>query len=184
MLKASQQHRAGRMFAAMMQSENETARMELVVEISKDGKTTSLHDTFQIRKWKGRMLFVSIPDTADWEADPVVKPVTPLSVNIGTGEIRTSSDDPRVTKLVEYAGHAVLRFALTGETPNPENGTVKIVEQSICGACGKKLKDPESIRDGVGPDCYEKLTGTRRRKQSKKLSPRAAKKMGQGTLDG
>ena len=30
---------------------------------------------------------------------------------------------------------------------------------SKCQKCGKKLTDPESIRRGYGPECWESITG-------------------------
>lgn len=30
-----------------------------------------------------------------------------------------------------------------------------------CQKCGKKLTDPESMRRGYGPECWEQLTGIR-----------------------
>lgn len=31
-----------------------------------------------------------------------------------------------------------------------------------CQKCGKRLTDPESMKRGYGPECWEKLTGDRR----------------------
>lgn len=165
-------HRAGRMLDGLLRSENEKGKVLLTVELKKDGVVTALHDTFALRKWegrRGRFLSVELPDTADWYAEPRVKPIAPLSMNLDTGEIVASRDE-RVTPLLAYAAQAALRYAFSGELPTPANGTVSIMEQDFCGACGMRLKDPESLRVGIGPDCEKKLTGVRRTKRTRKMT--------------
>lgn len=182
-MKPNTSTRVGRMMEGLLASDNENGKVLVTVEITRDGNVTAFQDTFQLRRWRGRrgddILFVSLPDTADWTAEPPVKPVTPLSVNLRTWETRQERHDPRVDDLVRYAAHAALRFAFDGKAPQPKNGTVKIVEQAVCGRCGLPLKDAESIRRGIGPDCEEKMTGVKRKRTTRKMTSRAAQRMGQ-----
>jgi hypothetical protein len=173
--------RVGRMMEGLLKSENKQARVVVTVQVEAGDGAKKLHDTFAIRKHRDT-LYVSIPDTAQWDAEPRVLPVSPVSMNLRTGEVRFDETDARSTDLNRYAANAALRFALTGRAPTPANGKVHVVEEAFCGACGNKLKDPESIRLGIGPDCEEKITGHKRKKQSRRITPRAAKKMGQTSL--
>ena len=156
--------RPARMFAALVASENKRARMELTVTVAPLDGGTPLHRTYAIRKWTpsnggtGR-LFVSLPETADWDAG--IRPATPLSVNLETGQIVAGTNDPRNTALLIYGARAALTYAKTGEAPTPKNGTVAVVESTLCGACGRKLTDPVSIERGIGPECFGKATGSK-----------------------
>lgn len=53
-----------------------------------------------------------------------------------------------------WAAKAVLAFALQGDA-HPQ---ADFAEASCCGACNRKLTDPESIARGIGPECYGRLT--------------------------
>ena len=124
-----------------------------------------LHETFELRTWAGRdvvgagWLFVGIPSTADWDARPQVKPITPVSVNLESGEIVPNHKDERVTPLLRWLARRVLEYAMTGELRQPGNGRLGILEASRCGACGRPLTDDVSIELGIGPDCEERLYG-------------------------
>lgn len=157
--------RPGRMLAALIASENSKGKVEVTIRLTPNDPTKpALHRAFVIRKWfpkdspeKAR-LFVSLPDTADWNAYPVVKPVTPITVDLQTGEIRTDEKDPRITPQIKYAAGVALAYARTGEVGSPANGTVEAKESLLCGHCGLKLKDPVSIDRGIGPVCFGKDT--------------------------
>lgn len=167
----------------LLKSENERARVVVTVQVQAGDGGKKLHDTFAIRK-RGPVLYVSIPDTAQWDAEPRVLPVTPLSMNLRTGEVRFDEKDERSTELNRYAANAALRFAFTGKAPEPKNGSVRVVEEAYCGACGNKLKDPDSIRIGMGADCEERVTGHKRKTTSRRITKSTAKRTGQTSLDG
>lgn len=163
-LRPNQEARVGRMLDALLASDNEKGKVLLTVAVKDAGGGSRLHETFQLRKWSARFggarrLFVSIPRTADWEAEPRVKPVTPLTLDLETGELREDRRDPRVTPLVLFAARAAWRYALTGEAPRPGNGSVEVREEGVCGACGLPLTDDTSLRLGIGPDCEKRLYG-------------------------
>lgn len=147
--------RAGRQLDALLKSTNSKGKLLLTVSLR--GAAKELHETFQIRKWTNdsgkAFLFVSVPSTADWHAG--VKPVTPLSVNLETGEVK----EKPATALLTYAAKVALNFAQHGTVPSPGNGEVSVHEDSICGACGIKLTDDVSIQLGYGPDCEKQLFG-------------------------
>lgn len=160
----TENHRPGRMLAALIASENRKGRMELTVTVTPASGGQALHRAFSIKRWAPAnggyaRLFIAIPDSADWGAG--IKPATPLQVNLENGEIRVETNDPRVTPLLVYAARAALRYAQTGAAPTPANGTVTVQESLLCGHCGIKLKDPVSIERGIGPVCFGKVTGSR-----------------------
>lgn len=153
------------MLDALLRSENPNGKLVLTVAVEDAAGASRLHQTFHVKRWKSRaarMLGVQVPDTADWDADPRVFPLTPWSLNLDTGVVDTADRDGRATPLLRWAARAAFQYALTGATPTPANGTVKIVERSVCGACGRPLDDDTSIELGYGPDCENRLFGTRR----------------------
>ena len=105
-----------------------------------------------------------------------MKPITPISINLASGELTEDTKDKRVTPLLRWMARAVLDYARTGKLPNPSNGTVTIAESSICGSCGRPLTDDTSIELGIGPECERQLYG--------KTTPRskAARSAGCGLL--
>lgn len=158
-MKPNTDTRAGRMLDGLISSANKSGKVLLTTTVTDAAGGKRLHETFALRKWTGKnatLLFVAIPTTADWEND--VKPVTPVTINLDTGEIRDDHKDSRVTPLLRYAAHAALRYALTGEAPQPGNGKVEVLESVVCGMCGAPLTDPVSIERGIGPDCIGKPT--------------------------
>jgi hypothetical protein len=163
MINPNEAKRPGRMLAALIASENKKGRMELTVTVTDGDGGKALHRAFTIKKWMPKTgparLFIALPDTADWGAG--VKPVTPLSVNLETGEVKADLNDGRVTPLLRYAAQCALHYARTGENPTAKNGTVAVVESMLCGHCGAKLKDPISIGRGIGPHCFGKATGSK-----------------------
>jgi hypothetical protein len=122
-----------------------------------------LHETFRLKTWNGRdlvgkgYLFVSVPGTADWSAG--VKPVTPLTLDLESGELIPNRRDPRVTPLLARLARIAFDYAATGRTASPGNAKVEVMESLNCGACGRKLTDDVSIELGIGPDCEERLYG-------------------------
>jgi Family of unknown function (DUF6011) len=161
-MEVNRDTRVGRMLDALLRSPPGDGRIDLTIAVEGRRK---LHESFRLRTWNGGdrfgrgYLFVSIPSSADWDARPRVKPITPVSVNLDTGELREDLKDERVTPLLLWMARAVLRYAQTGEVPKPMNGTVSIVEASVCGACGRPLTDDTSIALGIGPDCEKQLYG-------------------------
>lgn len=47
-------------------------------------------------------------------------------------------------------------------------------ELGVCGICGKKLTDDASRAMGIGPDCFEKITGRRRTREEERAAINAA----------
>lgn len=157
--------RPGRMLDALLRSENESGKLVLTVAVADAAGGSRMHETFQLRKWESRdgskhRLYVSIPSTADWDAG--ARPLSPLVLDLDTGELKAETRDPRMTPMLAYAARAAWRYATTGEVPTPQNGSITIQEESICGACGLPLRDDTSIELGYGPDCEKRLFGTRR----------------------
>jgi hypothetical protein len=154
--------RVGRMLAGLLAAEPGKGRITLSVRV--EGRRR-MHETFELRTWAGRdlsgrgWLFVGIPRTADWDASPPVKPVTPVSVNLESGEVVENFKDERSTRLLRWLARRVLDYAMTGELRQPGNGRLEIREASRCGACGRPLTDDVSIELGLGRDCERKLYG-------------------------
>jgi hypothetical protein len=163
-LQPNTEQRAGRMFDALLRTENSKGKVVLTINVSDADGNRRMHETFAVTKWANRsdtrhLLFVGIPSTADWDAG--VRPANPLTFNIDTGELEADKRDPRVTPLLAWAARAVWRYVAEGVEPSPANGSATIREESICGACGMPLTDDVSIRLGYGPDCEQRLFGTR-----------------------
>lgn len=163
-LQPNTETRQGRMLDALLRSENPKGKIVLTINVADADGARRMHETFQVTKWASQdgtrhRIFVGIPSTADWDAG--VRPANPLTLNLDTGELYEEKRDPRVTKLLAWAARQVWRYVAEGVPPNPANGSATIREESICGACGMPLKDDVSIRLGYGPDCEERLFGTR-----------------------
>lgn len=167
-LRINEDARVGRMLAGLLASENNRGKVLLTVTVRRPDRVSELHETFRLHKWVSRagapILFVDLPDTADWDAG--VRPLTAASLNLRTGELRQDRDE-RLTPLIAWAARAALRYATTGAAPAPGNGTAEILEHDFCGCCGLPLSDPESIRLGIGPDCEKRITGKARTKRTR-----------------
>lgn len=165
------------MLDMLLRSENKKGHLSLTVAVADADGKGKLHETFDIRKWtsgdKAR-LYVQIPRTADWDAEPRVYPASPITVDLVTGEMKLATDDARVTPLIAYAARAAFDYARTGQQPTPKNGTVTVQEAAICGACGIELKDDVSIGLGFGPDCEQRILGTKT-PRSKTMTSKAPK---------
>jgi hypothetical protein len=162
----NEEARVGRMFNAMLDPGNEKGRVTITVAVEDADGRRRLHETFDLKRWQSKdgaaqKLFVSVPGTADWEAG--VRPLTPISVDLLTGEMREGKDE-RVTPLLAFAARKALDYARTGTQPNPGNGQIACVESDECGACGRKLTDHDSIERGIGPECWKRMTGARPRR--------------------
>lgn len=171
-LPVETEHRAGRMLSALLGSDNRSAKLLLTVELESSG--TKYHQTFHVRKWSRRdgvdLLQVQVANSADWDAVPPRPPITVMSVDLDDLSLLMQRDRRADDRVLVYAAEAALMYAWTGQTKTPKNGSVRVLEESVCGRCGLPLTDPESIDRGVGPDCYGKMTGTttiRGRKKSK-----------------
>lgn len=93
-------------------------------------------------------LFVDDPDL-DWPHSSVGAFWT------GTGEWRPkrNADSARA-----WAAQHVLTWALSSYALEEQADVMISVR---CSVCGHRLRDPESIERGVGPECYGKRTGSR-----------------------
>lgn len=145
--------RVGRMLDGLLGSTNRRARVVLTVDL--DG-ARRYHETFELRKWENRdgHVVVSI-QTKGFGGVKV------YHVNTVTAALIEARDERNADALLRYAAQAALRFAWTGTLPTPANGTVSVVEESVCGVCGLELTDPVSIERGIGPTCFGKATGTK-----------------------
>lgn len=155
--------RAGRMLEALLKSENSKGKLNLTVSVADADGKSKMHEVVRISKWTGRaanaptFIFVAFPNTANWDAG--IRPLTPIKVNLATGEIQNAKDD-RLTPLLAWAAQKAFDYALTGKVAQPGNGTLTIQEESVCGACGLALTDDTSIALGIGPECEKKIYGT------------------------
>lgn len=61
-----------------------------------------------------------------------------------------------------WAMAAAIHFINQGQT-NPQ---ADIAEENECGKCSRELTDPVSIERGIGPECFAKITGSKRTKQA------------------
>jgi hypothetical protein len=161
------------MLSGLIGSDNKKAKVELTVSLH---NTTGrrLHQTFRLKAWTTRenvrMLTADLND-GDWAAGTFATKVAHL--NTATGVVsaaRGMTDD-----LLVYAARAAFTFATTGAAPQPGNGSVEVVEAALCGCCGRKLTQPDSIARGIGPECYGKVTkGETVRAAQKAKAPKAA----------
>lgn len=133
-------------------------RVEVTVKSAKTGK----HMTFKFQT-------KAVSPGGKWTFEPFEK-ATFLFVTEGydrvarfrlkDGEIQPGSsawqyltDDPARLWAIER----LFNFLFTGEG-HPQ---LEIVTSDRCGCCFRKLTDPESIKRGVGPECYGKVTGSK-----------------------
>lgn len=74
----------------------------------------------------------------------------------------TQASDSR--KGVRYAAELVISSLVTGDYPEPNalGETYSLVPADLCGRCSRELTDPVSIERGIGPECYGKVTGSKR----------------------
>src|SRR4051812_45936524 len=109
----NESHRPGRMLAGLIASTSKKGKMELTVTLTPADGSQALHRTYSIKKWTPKQgaarLFIALPDTGDWNAG--IRPATPLSVNLETGEVKVTTNDPRNTPLLTYAARAALAYA-------------------------------------------------------------------------
>jgi hypothetical protein len=146
--------RAGRMLDGLVKADHMRGKVVLTVELISAGNERGLHEAFKIKKWEGRDSFMLSVSVGEYPYSQNV-----LVVNLASGRVLNARGctDP----LMRYAAEAALEYAWLGETRKPKNGRIVVEEQSTCGACGRELTDPESIRRGIGPECYGKQTGSK-----------------------
>jgi hypothetical protein len=155
----SEDHRAGRMLAALVASENTSAKVVLTTVVKKADGGQALHETFTIKRWVNDEQHVMLSvKSGHYPSDRTV-----LVVNVLEGGKTFTAKACRgdQDRLLVYAAEAALDYAWTGRLPQPKNGSVDVKEASQCGYCGKKLTDPVSIERGIGPDCLGKTTGSK-----------------------
>lgn len=154
------EHRAGRMLDGLIGSTNKRGKVVLTVDLQ---GAKRYHETFQIRRWENRdghvLLSVEVKGSGDYAAG--IYAIKVIGINVATGEVYTPRDPRNEDGLLRYAAACAVRFAFEGTVPTPSNGSVTVVEESVCGHCGAELTDPVSIERGIGPTCYGKTTGTR-----------------------
>lgn len=156
-------HRAGRMLEALVASKHKRAKVVLTTDL-RSAESARYHQTFQIRRWENKagqtMLTVEVAGSGSWAQG--IKPISVMHLNLATATAHESKDSRAQDKLLRYAAESAVAFAWLGEDglPTPANGTVTVIEESTCGACGAKLRNPISIERGIGPECYGKATDT------------------------
>lgn len=159
-----QDHRAGRMLAALIGSDNSRAKVTLTTDLFDAAGTRKWHQTFNLKGWNGRdggrMISVEIAGTGSYESGE--RPAVAFYLDIANLKIkgsRTAISNP----LLRYAAEAAVAYAWLGEVgmPQPTNGRVVVVESENCGHCGLPLSDPVSIERGIGPTCLGRATGTK-----------------------
>lgn len=164
-------HRAGRMLEGMLASKNKGAKVLLTTDIGGADGETRYHQTFAMKRWTARdeaeMISVTVHRSGDWAAG--IRPTNVLTLDLTRKRIRVGSDD----RLLVYAAEAAVAYAWFGDTgvPTPKNGSVAVVEESTCGACGRELTDPVSVERGIGPECFGKATGTTTIRGRKRATP-------------
>lgn len=158
-------HRAGRMLAGLIGSENGRAKVVLTTDLyGADGKSR-YHQTFEVKGWNGRngerMLTVSVAGSGSYEDN--VQAIKMFHVDLTNLRVREGRDPRNHDRLLRYAAEAALGYAWLGldGLPSPGNGSVAVLESENCGICGLPLTDPVSIERGIGPTCANKATGTR-----------------------
>lgn len=78
---------------------------------------------------------------------------------LDSGEWRDPKvDEDERAPLYRWAAHRVFAWATKGDAAFDEQATVQLADE--CSVCGKALTDPESIADGIGPECKGKLTAS------------------------
>lgn len=143
--------RVGRQLDGLIGSSNRRAKVVLTTDLQ---GAKRYHQTFEMRRWENRDGHVIVTiQVRGYGGDKL------FHVNTITGDVREARGCPS-DPLLRYAAKAALTFAWTGTTPTPSNGTVTVVEESVCGVCGLELTDPVSIEHGIGPVCRGKQTGT------------------------
>lgn len=154
--------RVGRMLDGLLKSGNKNGKLNLTVSVADADGKSKMHEVVRISKWTGRaanaptFIFVAFPNTANWDAG--IRPLTPIKVNLATGEIQNAKDD-RLTPMLAWAAQKAFDYALTGKVAQPGNGSLTIQEESVCGVCGLPLTDDTSISLGIGPECEKKVYG-------------------------
>lgn len=158
-------HRAGRMLEAMLGSEHKGAKVVLTTDVMGLDGSSRFHQTFMLRRWVGRegslMVSVSVAGSGDWACG--IKPITMMHLDLTKLVVVEARDARNTDPMLRYAAEAAVGFAFLGEAglPQPKNGSVTVLEESVCGDCGIRLRDPVSIERGRGPICAGKATGTR-----------------------
>lgn len=102
----------------------------------------------------------------EWDADVTdeVKDATRHLFGALTGS------GSREVEPVVGEGNVILNENEIGLFPTrPDAGWTKITATSVCGRCGRELRDPVSIVRGIGPECFGKLTGSKGHEKVKTL---------------
>lgn len=168
--------RAGRMLKGMIEHGNRNAAMRVTVDITGQ---RALHQTFRLKSWENRdsqrMVTLDLAD-GSWDAGTYATKV--LHWNTATGQVFPARGEFQDDKLMLWAAARALSYCQTGTFPAPGNGTLNVVEESRCGACGRDLDHPVSVELGIGPECAKRcglehhyrgqtIKGSQRRKNGK-----------------
>jgi hypothetical protein len=109
------------------------------------------HYTFKIRHPKDKPFFVSLltggDNTTDYTYLGIYNPQN-KSVNLTAGS--KYSEDTTPVKVVRWA----IRKVSNGEDL-PEGYSIQ--HEGKCCRCGRTLTTPESIENGIGPECIKKI---------------------------
>lgn len=155
-------HRAGRMLAGLIESENANGKVVLTTEVS---GVRTYHQAFELRRWNSRentkMITVEAVGTADWANGK--GQIKVVHLDLFACKFLPARDPRNADALLQYAARCAVNYAWLGDAalPTPKNGTLRVLESLLCGMCGMKLRDPVSIDRGIGPDCFKKATGSR-----------------------
>lgn len=168
-------HRAGRMLEGMLASKNKGAKVLLTTDITGADGESRYHQTFALKRWEAGdgavMVSVTVHGSGDWASG--IRPISVMQLDMSRKRVTQSRDRRADDRLLIYAAEAAVAYAWFGEagTPTPKNGSVAVVEESTCGACGRELTDPVSVARGIGPECFGKATGTTTIRGRKRAQP-------------
>ena len=111
------------------------------------------HFTYKIRQPKPEMpFFVSLMTGPDNESNfTYMGVVSPLDGHVKlTAKSRVTNE----AKSVKVAQWALNKVWTNGELPEGYN----IRHAGKCGCCGRKLTNPDSLTNGIGPECAKRFS--------------------------
>jgi hypothetical protein len=118
-------------------------------------KVTQARFTYKIRKLKdGDIWFVNLLRGPDNDADYQYMGIVKKS-DTGKGLIFTRTAKSRVTDDAVSMKAFRWMFARVAVDLLPDN--LEVWHEGTCGRCGRSLTVPESIAQGIGPECIKKM---------------------------